>query len=77
LEVDGCEPKRGCKFVLGKTDHEMAALLVAHNVTHAINLDGGGSSTTVENGTVVNRPTNADLWSLRSERTVTTITCIE
>lgn len=53
FQVDGCEPQSGCKEVLGKTDAEMAALLIAEKAVHAINLDGGGSSTTVVNGKVV------------------------
>ena len=76
LEVDGCEPQRGCKFSLGKTDGEMAALLVELGAKHAINLDGGGSSTVVENGTVINLPTDTDLWPVKEERAVTTIVCV-
>ena len=42
LEVDGCEPQRGCKYKIGKTTYEMAQLLVAgpsprpHPATHTI-----------------------------------------
>ena len=76
LEVDGCEPRKGCKYILGKSDRQMADLLVAHGAWHAINLDGGGSSTTVENGTVIDRPTDTDHWAVKKERAVTTITCV-
>ena len=76
LEVDGCEQARHCKWVLGRTEYAMAELLLAHGAHHAINLDGGGSSSFVVNGTVVNHPTDWDLWAFKKERAVTVITCI-
>jgi N-acetylglucosamine-1-phosphodiester alpha-N-acetylglucosaminidase len=76
LEVDGCEPQRGCRFKIGKTEYHMAELLLAHGAYHAINLDGGGSSSFVVNGTVVNHPTDTDLWAVKKERAVTVITCV-
>ena len=76
LEVDGCEPQKGCAFHLGKTDRDMAALLLEQGAWHAINLDGGGSSTVVANGTVINHPTDTDYWLIKKERAVTTITCV-
>jgi hypothetical protein len=76
LEVDGCEPQKGCLFKLGRTIYQMAELLLARGVHHAINLDGGGSSTTVENGKVINHPTDQDAWLLKRERAVTTIVCV-
>mgnify|MGYP002632311082 CR=1 FL=1 len=76
LEVDGCEPKRGCLWKLGKTEHDMAELLVKRGALHAINLDGGGSSSVVEAGKVIDHPTNTDRWVLRDERAVTTIVCV-
>lgn len=41
----------------GLTLYEMAQLLTQYDVKVAYNLDGGGSSTMVFNGTVINRPT--------------------
>jgi N-acetylglucosamine-1-phosphodiester alpha-N-acetylglucosaminidase len=76
LEVDGCEPQKGCKFELGRTDADMGALLVQLGAVHAINLDGGGSSTAVEDGKVINRPTSTDQWLVKLERKVTTIVCV-
>ena len=76
LEVDGCEPQSGCLFKLGKTEHEMADLLVARGALHAINLDGGGSSTAFADGKVINHPTDSAHWLLPSERAVTTIVCV-
>ena len=76
LEVDGCEQSRNCKWTIGKTEYEMAELLIQLGVYHAINLDGGGSSSFVVNGKVVNHPTDLDLWSIKKERAVTTISCI-
>jgi len=76
LEVDGCEPQKGCAYALGKTNHEMAELLIQHGAVNAVNLDGGGSSTVVANGTLINLPTDGDMWPQEGERAVTTITCI-
>ena len=76
VEVDGCEPHAGCKYTIGKTCYHMAELLLAHGAYHAINTDGGGSSSIVVNGTVVNHPTDTDLWALRKERAVTIISCV-
>jgi exopolysaccharide biosynthesis protein len=77
LEVDGCEPRAGCLHRVGRTVYQMAELLLSRGAYHAINLDGGGSSTTVENGTVINHPTNSDRWGEPGERNVTTIVCID
>lgn len=76
LEVDGCEPNYCAYKHLGRTLHEMADLLISRGALHAINLDGGGSSTTVENGTTINRPTSSDNWAVKQERGVTTIACV-
>ena len=76
LEIDGCEPYKGCKKQLGVTKHTTAELLLAHGAQYAINLDGGGSSTTVDNGTVINHPTDSDSWEPSVERTVTNIVCV-
>ena len=76
LEVDGCEPQKGCGYTLGKTNHEMAELLIQHGAVNGINLDGGGSSTVVKDGKLINLPTDDDMWPQEGERAVTTITCI-
>ena len=76
LEVDGCEPQKGCSWSLGKTLHAMAELLVQRGALHAINLDGGGSSAVYSDGEIINHPTDADVWRLRDERAVTTIACV-
>ena len=76
LELDGCEPSKGCKFNLGATESAMADLLLAHGAYHAINLDGGGSSATVVDGKLVSHPTDTDLWAPKQERAVTTIVCV-
>ena len=49
---------------------------MAHGALHAINLDGGGSSATVEDGKLISRPTDSDLWRRHSERAVTTVACV-
>eukprot|EP01051_Picozoa_sp_SAG22_P009506 SAG22_NODE_797_length_7135_cov_211.841103_8_plen_305_part_00 len=91
LEVDGCEPpvhahapglggraelSGGCKYKIGRTLYDMAEMLVQHGAHHAINLDGGGSSTVFANGSVINRPTSTDIWSVSVERGVTVIACV-
>lgn len=65
-----------CKYKLGRTLYDMAEMLVQHGAHHAINLDGGGSSTVFANNSVINRPTSTDVWSVSVERAVTVITCI-
>jgi N-acetylglucosamine-1-phosphodiester alpha-N-acetylglucosaminidase len=66
----------------GPNLHEMAQLMIELGAVNAINLDGGGSSTVIENGSLVNyvsdRCPGTDIESLmsRCERRVTTITCI-
>lgn len=76
LEVDGCEPYKGCPLKLGLSLYGTAELLVAHGALHAINLDGGGSSVTVENGTVISHPTDDDTWLPCEERRVANIACV-
>ena len=69
-------------FQKGPNLHEMAQMMIQLGAVNAINLDGGGSSTAIENGTLVNyvsdRCPGSDLESSmsRCERRVTTITCI-
>src|SRR5690606_23339567 len=43
---------------------------------NVLNLDGGGSSTTMYKGKIVNRPTCQDTPTPLCERPVTTITCV-
>ena len=71
LEVDGAEFERQ-----GATTYEMAELLIAHGAYHAINLDGGGSSTVYYDGKVISYPTCHDVYQM-CERNVTTIICIK
>ena len=75
LTVDGCEPTTACQFLLGKTETQMADLLISVGAVHAVNLDGGGSSAVVVDGQVVDHPTDTDLWARKKERAVTTIVC--
>jgi exopolysaccharide biosynthesis protein len=56
----------------GATLDELAGMLVALGAWDAINLDGGGSSAMVVNGTVVNRP--SDAYGLRKVRSVLMVT---
>ena len=74
---DGCEQGKACMYNLGKNESDMAQLLLAHGAWHAINLDGGGSSSVVVDGKVVNHPTDTDAWALKKERAVTTIVCVQ
>ena len=72
LVVDGCEQNAGCKYKeLGQTFYETAALMSKLGAYQAVMVDGGGSSTAVANRTVVNRPTDTDLWRFKVERRVT------
>jgi hypothetical protein len=52
--VDGRQPG----YSTGLTMHQFARLFVDLGATDAMNLDGGGSSTMVVNGEVVNRPSD-------------------
>lgn len=75
LQVDGCEwcPLSG--GARGLTLGAFADLLVGLGAVHAINLDGGGSSTSVRNGLVINQPDCLEI-GLRCERPVTTVLCV-
>ena len=77
LVVDGCEQGAGCHFDFGATEQHMAQLLLQSGARYAVNLDGGGSSSVVVNGKVVNHPTDTDKWILKKERAVTTILCVQ
>jgi N-acetylglucosamine-1-phosphodiester alpha-N-acetylglucosaminidase len=71
FEADGEEDIK-----LGLTLYEFADILATHfNVENAINVDGGGSSTTVYKGEVVDKPTCRDTPQM-CERAVTTISCV-
>ena len=59
----------------GPTLRELAAFMINAGASYAINMDGGGSTTLVVNGTVVNRPHCLDRW-LVCERPVSTVVCI-
>ena len=54
LVVDGRQPS----LSIGMSLHELALLMIELGAQDAINLDGGGSTTMVVNGTVVNRPSD-------------------
>jgi exopolysaccharide biosynthesis protein len=72
LEVDGCEK---CKDGKGPTMKEISDIMVNLGSKYAVNLDGGGSSTSVVNGTVVNHPTCVDVI-LKCQRRVTSVVCV-
>lgn len=74
LEVDGCE--KCATGDQGLTLYGVAQLLLSHGVLNAINLDGGGSSSMVVNGSFINRPTCIDTWIPICERAVTTVVCV-
>lgn len=54
--VDGRRPK----WSVGATKHEFARIFLQLGATGAMNLDGGGSSTMVVNGEVMNRPSDGE-----------------
>ena len=54
----------------------MATLLIEQGLVHAINLDGGGSAAAVSAGKLLNHPTSLDVWAVKDERAVATITCV-
>jgi hypothetical protein len=54
VTVDGRQPKWSVGMTLG----QFASLFRSLGATWALNLDGGGSSTTWANGRVVNRPSD-------------------
>ena len=60
---------------IGLTMAQLSSWLLDLNVYSAVNLDGGGSSVAVLNGTIVNHPTCSDTVK-ECERWVTTMTCI-
>ena len=72
LEVDGCEK---CKEGKGPTMKEISEIMLSLGSWYAINLDGGGSSTSVLNGTLVNHPTCVDVI-FKCQRKVTSVVCV-
>jgi exopolysaccharide biosynthesis protein len=72
LLVDGCEE---CFHNKGLTLEELANLYFSHGAEYAINLDGGGSSTIVQHGQVLNFPTCLDI-PIACQRPVATIVCV-
>mmetsp|Transcript_12339 Transcript_12339/g.18407 ORF Transcript_12339/g.18407 Transcript_12339/m.18407 type:complete len:280 (+) Transcript_12339:2-841(+) len=72
--IDGCEL---CVNGKGVTLFQLAEILIHKaDAVHAINLDGGGSTTLVKNGDVQNRPTCNDI-PIICERKVATIVCLK
>jgi len=76
LQVDGCERCPLSGGPSGLTLSQLAHLLVSKGALHAINLDGGGSSTTVIDGVVQNWPDCLEL-GFSCERPVTSVICIK
>ena len=70
FEADGVEDKDK-----GLTLQQLAEWMQEIGAYSAVNLDGGGSSVTVVNGTIVDHPTCSDTI-VKCERKVTTMTCI-
>ena len=80
LQVDGCEHcilKTTSRSRIGRglTLHEMAEAMKGY-VDFAINLDGGGSSTSVCNEIIINHPTCLDYVTYMCERPVASAICI-
>lgn len=71
FEVDGEED-----IEEGPDLFEMAELMVDIGVESAVNIDGGGSSTSTYNGEVVDEPTCDDTPTI-CEREVASITCVK
>ena len=69
LTVDGIETEN-----VGADLYEFADLLIESGAYHAVNLDGGGSTTAVFQGQVYNQPHCSDVETV-CERNVTSIIC--
>ena len=54
---------------------DISQMMVNLGASYAVNLDGGGSSTSVVNGTLVNHPTCVDVI-LKCQRKVTSVVCV-
>ncbi len=80
FQVDGCEK---CLYSnqqrKGLSLYQMAKIMFSPpvNASYAINLDGGGSSTSVKNGKVINHPTCLDYIDWNCERRVASVVCIQ
>lgn len=77
LQMDGCEycvtrEQRN----RGATLKEISSELITVGVSYAINLDGGGSSSTFESGQVISTPTCLDYVDLICERPIASAICI-
>jgi len=77
LIVDGCgscpDEIGGSK---GLTTYALAQEMLALGVLHAVNLDGGGSTTAVEDGEIINWPTDRHIpVTVPQQRDVTSIVC--
>lgn len=77
LQVDGCEhcftrqiDKRGATLI------EIANTLISEGVVYAINLDGGGSSSSVKNGHLISNPTCLDYVDIKCERPIASAICL-
>jgi exopolysaccharide biosynthesis protein len=77
LQVDGCEHcftrKRSRR---GATLMEIADALISEGVAYAINLDGGGSSSSFENDHLISVPTCLDYVDVKCERPIASAICI-
>ncbi|RUS85002.1 hypothetical protein EGW08_007247, partial [Elysia chlorotica] len=71
VEVNGKTDQKGINL------YSLAEMLIRMGIVNAINLDGGGSTTTVINGTLVNYPSDqCQNSSYNCERPVTTVMCV-
>jgi exopolysaccharide biosynthesis protein len=77
LQVDGCEHcfawqsnKRGA------TLSEIANALLSEGAHYAINLDGGGSSSSVQNDHLISVPTCLDYVDVKCERPIASAICV-
>ncbi len=61
---------------IGLTLAQAAAWAASLGAVHAINMDGGGSSVAVVNGTIASVPHCTDQPGVVCERPVTTVFCI-
>ena len=71
LQIDGEED-----ILAGPDLNETAELLIGLGVESAINIDGGGSSVSVADGTIVDYPTCNDT-SEKCERNVASFACVK
>jgi len=74
LEIDGIE---SAKPPQGFTLKDLVQLWVQLGAHHAYNFDGGGSSTVVSKGKVINSPHCTDVPKVVCEREVSNIVCVK